>query len=83
MDIADQVGQLKAAADKATAARHRADAEVDTAAALLEEAQRELRDEFKVDTLDKAREKETQMETALEAEADRVRGLLEQAGGRA
>ena len=42
-----------------------------------------MRTEFKVENLAEARAKETQMETALAAEADRVRGLLQQAGGRA
>lgn len=82
-DIAGQVGQLKAAADKAAEARHRADAEVAIVAARLTETQQELRDEFQVETLAEAREKETRMETALEAEAARVRGLLLQAGGKA
>jgi hypothetical protein len=80
-DIAGQVGQLKAAADKATEARHRADAEVTAVAGRLAETQQELRTEFDVETVAEAREKETRMETALEAEAARVRGLLLQAGG--
>jgi hypothetical protein len=82
-DIAGQVGQLKVAADKATAARHRADAEVTAAAERLEETQQEMQTEFDVETLAEAREKEKRMETALEAEAARVRGLLLQAGGKA
>lgn len=81
-DIAAQVGQLKAAADKATSARHRADAEVTAAASRLAETQQELRTEFDVETVAEARGKETRMKAALETEADRVAGLLLQAGGR-
>jgi hypothetical protein len=83
MDIAAQVSQLKTEADKATSVRHRADAELAAAAARLEETQVELRDEFDVETLAEARTKEKRMETALEAEAARVRELLQQAGGQA
>jgi hypothetical protein len=82
-DIAGQVGQLKDAADRATEARHRADAAVEAVSARLEETQQELRTEFDVENLAEARAKEKRMETALEAEAARVTGLLQQAGGRA
>lgn len=82
-DIAAQVGQLKTEADKATSARHRAEAEVAAATGRLTDVRRELETEFGVTTLAGAREKGTQMETALEAEAERVRALLRQAGGQA
>jgi chromosome segregation ATPase len=81
-DIAAQVGQLKAEADKATEARHRAEAELGAATSRVEEVQRELA-EFGVTTLAEAREKGKKMETALEGEAGRVRALLGKAGGQA
>jgi hypothetical protein len=56
---------------------------VTAAAERLEETQQEMQTEFDVETLAEAREKEKRMETALEAEAARVRGLLLQAGGKA
>lgn len=80
-DITQQVAELKTQADEATAARHRAEAELAAAADRAQAARARLQEEFKVGTVAEARDKEKRMETALENEVARVRGLLAQAGG--
>jgi D-ribose pyranose/furanose isomerase RbsD len=83
VSIEQEAEQLKAAADKATAARHRADAQLAAATERVQQVLGELKAEFKVESLAAAREKEKQMKDALAGETARVRSLLEQAGGQA